>query len=353
MSTLFAQPPPATVSAPLTQLPPPYVDPSSPYSSSASSSSIIIVVVIIGSAVIVSASIYLILRFLSKRFRRTFTAADDVVMLQDASSNRNWNQQHCRVAFNGLLDSLPAFTFQSVTGNLAGGDCAVCLSKFEPHDELRLLPLCCHAFHTACIDTWIVSNQTCPLCRSTVLPSGSDVLDKILSGGNRCSSNDSFRIENGNGESFRIEIGSISRRGGGSEEVAVEGGQRSYSVGSFEYIVDDTGYEVSIAGCTTQRRGFPDPTQNDKDSSVRTPVPEPGEEILAAEVSGGRNWLREYVDRLASVSFSSRAMSLRSSGRFFSGSSSRRGEAAVVPDDLEANRVGEEISELFRWLSGI
>ncbi|KAL0346518.1 UNVERIFIED_CONTAM: E3 ubiquitin-protein ligase ATL4 [Sesamum calycinum] len=286
MSTSFAQPPPATLSALLTQLPPPYVDPSSPYSSSASSSSIFIVVVIIGSAVIVSASIYLILRFLSKRFRRTFTAADDVVMLQDASSNRNLNQQQCRVAFNGLLDSSPVFTFQSVTGNLAGGDCAVCLSKFEPHDELR----------------------------STVLPSGSDVLDKILSGGNRCSSNDSFRNENGNGESFRIEIGSISRRGGGSEEVAVEGGQRSYSVGSFEYIVDDTGYEVSVAGCTTQRRGFPDPTQNDKDSSVRTPVLEPGEEILAAEVSGGRNWLREYVDRLASVSFSSRAMSLRSSG---------------------------------------
>ncbi|KAL0374217.1 UNVERIFIED_CONTAM: E3 ubiquitin-protein ligase ATL4 [Sesamum radiatum] len=350
MSTSFTQPPPATVSA---LLPPPYVDPSSPYSSPASSSSIIIVVIIIGSAVIVSASIYLILRFLSKRFRRTFTAADDVVMLQDASSNRNWNQQHCHhVAFNGLLDSLPVFTFQSVTGNLAGGDCAVCLSKFEPHDELRLLPLCCHAFHTACIDTWIVSNQTCPLCRSTVLPSGSDVLDKMLSGGNRCSSNDSFRNENGNGESFRIEIGSISR-GGESEEAAAEGGQRSYSVGAFEYIVDDNGYEVSIAGCTTQRRGFPDSTQNDKDSSVRTPAPEPGEEILAAEVSGGRNWLREYLDRLASVSFPSRAVSFRSSGRFFSGSSSRRGEAAVVPEDLEANRVGEEISELFRWLSGI
>ncbi|KAK4416097.1 E3 ubiquitin-protein ligase ATL4 [Sesamum alatum] len=367
MSTSFAQPLPATVSeggsvapsALLTQLPPPDVDPPSPYSSSASasasSSSVIIVLIIIGSAVIVSASIYLLLRFLSKRLRRTFSAADDVVVRQGASSNRNWNQQHCHVAFNGLLDSLPLFNFRSVAGNLAGGDCAVCLSKFEPHDQLRLLPLCCHAFHAACIDTWIVSNQTCPLCRSTVLPSSSDVLDKILSGGNRCSSNDSFRNENenGHGGSFRIEIGSISHRRGGAEE-AVEGGQRSYSVGSFEYIMDDNGYEVSIAGCTTQRRGLPNSIQNDKDSSVAAPVPDPGGEILAAEVSGGRNWLREYMDRLPSVSFSSRAMSFRNSGRFFSSSSSRRrGEAAVVPEDLEANRVGEEISELFRWLSGI
>ncbi|KAI3449026.1 hypothetical protein Pfo_005691 [Paulownia fortunei] len=367
MSTSFTPPRPLAVidggsvppTAVITQLPPPYVDTSSPYFSSASassSSSIIIVIIVIASAVIVSASIYLLLRFLSKRFHRSFrtSAADDVVLRHDASSNQNSNQQQRNVAFNGLLDSLPLFTIRSVTPNLTGGDCAVCLSKFEPHDQLRLLPLCCHAFHATCIDTWIVSNQTCPLCRSTVLPSGSDVLDKILSAENGSKSNSSFRDgnENGNGGSFRIEIGSISRRRAGAAEAeAVEGAGRSYSVGSFEYIVDDNRYEVSV-GSTTHSIGVSDCTSNDKESSVGIPIPEPPGEVLAAEVSGGRNWLREYVDRLASFSISSRTMSFRSSGRFFTGSS-RRSEAAVVPEDLEANRVGEEISELFRWLSGI
>ncbi|KAG8391456.1 hypothetical protein BUALT_Bualt01G0189700 [Buddleja alternifolia] len=358
MSTPFTTPPPpsfavidgafTTPAAVNTQLPPPYIDTSSPSSSNSISTSIIIVIIIIASAVIVSASIYLLLRFLSKRFHRSFrTAADDVVLRRDSS---NPSSDHRHVASNSLLDSLPLFTFRSVTGNLTGGDCAVCLSKFEPHDQLRLLPLCCHAFHADCIDTWIVSNRTCPLCRSTVLPSDSDVLDKILSTENRGINNSTNG--NGNGGSFRIEIGSISRRHGAAVEAAVaERDRRSYSIGSFDYIVDDNGYEVSV-GSTIHRRGASDCTSVDKESSVGVPISETPSEYLAAEVSGGRNWLREYVDRLASVSISSRAMSFRSSGRFFSGSS-RRSEPVIAAEDLEANRVGEEISELFRWLSGV
>ncbi|KAL3833027.1 hypothetical protein ACJIZ3_007763 [Penstemon smallii] len=303
-----------------TQSPPPYIDTSSP----SSSSSIIAVIFIIVSAVIVSASIYLILRLVSKRFHhhRTFSTTNDVVLLRAASTN----QHQCRVASNSLLDSLPLFTFRSVTGtklNGGGGDCAVCLSKFEPHDQLRLLPLCCHAFHADCIDTWIVSNQTCPLCRSTVLSCDSDALDKILPNENRGIRRNSFRVQ----------IGSISRRQGGGAAGEVEGAAQSYSIGSFEYIVDENGYEVSV-GSTTHRRGI----SFDKEI---IPVPDPPGEVLAAEVAGGgRSWLREYAGRL------------RSSGRFFSGSI-RRNDPVVAAEDLEANRVGEEISELFRWLSGI
>ncbi|KAM7471997.1 hypothetical protein LguiA_010180 [Lonicera macranthoides] len=60
----------------------------------------------------------------------------------------------------------------------------------------------------------------------------------------------------------------------------------------------------------------------------------------------------EYVDRFASsISVSSRALSFRSSGGFFTGSS-RRSDPVVV-EDIEANRIGEEIGELFRWISGV
>ncbi|XP_073157635.1 E3 ubiquitin-protein ligase ATL4-like [Henckelia pumila] len=323
----------------------------SPSSSYSSSSSMVIVIIIIASAIIVSASIYVLLRLFSKRFHRssrTFAAPDDVVLRLDESGPIPGRQ--CHVDANGLLDSMPLFTFRSVTGSaLTGGDCAVCLSKFEPHDQLRLLPLCCHAFHADCIDTWIVSNQTCPLCRSTVLPSDADVLDKIAASENRGI--DSFRSGNGNGngDSFRIEIGSISRRRGAAE--SGDGAQRSYSLGSFEYIVED-GFAISM-GSTTHRRGISDCTSVENEAHAGNQATEPPGDALAGEVAGGgRNWLREYVDRLASVSISSRAMSFRSSGRFFSGSS-RRSETVIAADDLEANRAGEEISELFRWLSGV
>ncbi|KAL1535815.1 RING-type E3 ubiquitin transferase [Salvia divinorum] len=350
---MSAPPPPATifyggasVITQMPQLPPPYTDTSSPSSSDeVPTKSIVLIIIIIASALVISASIYLLLHLLSKRIHHTSSDDDDdVVQRRDSSSQP---QCHAPPPANGLLDSLPLFTFRSVTGNLTGGgDCAVCLSKFEPHDQLRLLPICCHAFHADCIDAWIVSNQTCPLCRSTVIATDSELLDKILNP-NRGINSGNFRDGNGNSGSFRIEIGSISRGGGRGAPEAAERERRSYSIGSFDYIVDDNGYEVS-AGSVTHRRGASDCISVDKDSSVGIPMVEPPGELLAADVSSGRNWLRDYMDRLASASF-------RSSGRFFSGSSRRSDPVAAgaVVDDLEANRAGEEISELFRWLSGI
>ncbi|KAI8020726.1 E3 ubiquitin-protein ligase ATL4 [Camellia lanceoleosa] len=305
-------------------------------SSSSASASIMIVIIIIASAIIVSASLYLFLRCLTRHCHRTFSAADVVSF----SHNNNSNSRRVRCSYetqnasNDLISSLPVFTFGSVTGNLAGGDCSVCLSKFETNDQLRLLPLCCHAFHAECIDAWLSANQTCPLCRSTVHPTEADVLDKILSS--------SATVDRGN--SFRIEIGNLSQRREASDSIDARN-RRSYSIGgSFEYIVDDS-YEVSVG--STHRRGV---SAIDKDSTgAPASVPEPPGENLAAEVAG-RSWLRDYMDRLSSIS--SRTMSFRSSSRFFTGSS-RRSDAVVAVEDLEGNRVGEEISEIFRWLSGV
>ncbi|KAJ8450852.1 hypothetical protein Cgig2_032477 [Carnegiea gigantea] len=48
-------------------------------------------------------------------------------------------------------------------------DCAVCLLEFEDGDYIRTLPVCSHSFHVDCIDIWLKSHATCPLCRSGVL----------------------------------------------------------------------------------------------------------------------------------------------------------------------------------------
>ncbi|KAK9065458.1 hypothetical protein SSX86_014857 [Deinandra increscens subsp. villosa] len=301
-------------------------------------SSIIIVMIVIFSVIIVSAVIYLLIRFFSHRhnlFRTPISRSNGVVF-----DNRNGNEhvsEHVMNVTNNGLDSLPLFTFSSLTGKISGGDCAVCLSKFEEADQLRLLPLCCHAFHAECVDAWLKSNQTCPLCRSTVNPTEADIFSKIAasggSGGNRSNS-------------FRIEIGTVSRRRDPSDS---QRSSNSYSVGSFEYVLDEN-YEIPVE--LTLRRAVSDLISVDKDSTTSEP---PAGQNLGAEMavggeSGNRNWLRDYVDRL-SVSLSSRTISFRDSGRFFTGSS-RRSESV---DDFEAThgRVGEEISELFRWFSGV
>lgn len=52
-----------------------------------------------------------------------------------------------------------------------GGTCAVCLGEFEEGEELRKFPECMHCFHVACIDTWLCSHSSCPVCRSNATPS--------------------------------------------------------------------------------------------------------------------------------------------------------------------------------------
>ncbi|XP_071691309.1 E3 ubiquitin-protein ligase ATL41-like [Rutidosis leptorrhynchoides] len=47
-------------------------------------------------------------------------------------------------------------------------ECAVCLSMFEDGQIIRALPNCKHHFHAECIDKWLGSQSSCPICRHEV-----------------------------------------------------------------------------------------------------------------------------------------------------------------------------------------
>jgi len=42
--------------------------------------------------------------------------------------------------------------------------CSICYENMNFKELFRTLP-CCHSFHTNCIDNWIISNSTCPICK--------------------------------------------------------------------------------------------------------------------------------------------------------------------------------------------
>lgn len=48
--------------------------------------------------------------------------------------------------------------------------CSVCLAEYEPDERLQKIPPCGHTFHINCIDHWLSTNTTCPLCRVSLLP---------------------------------------------------------------------------------------------------------------------------------------------------------------------------------------
>ncbi|KAF5197399.1 Ring-h2 finger protein [Thalictrum thalictroides] len=48
--------------------------------------------------------------------------------------------------------------------------CSICLADYKGKDMLRLLPDCGHLFHLKCVDPWLRLHPTCPVCRTSPLP---------------------------------------------------------------------------------------------------------------------------------------------------------------------------------------
>ncbi|XP_020236337.1 RING-H2 finger protein ATL70 [Cajanus cajan] len=56
------------------------------------------------------------------------------------------------------------------SNSTAATSCSICLGDYKSSDLLRVLPDCEHVFHLKCIDPWLRLNPTCPLCRTSPIP---------------------------------------------------------------------------------------------------------------------------------------------------------------------------------------
>ncbi|GAU49727.1 hypothetical protein TSUD_32060 [Trifolium subterraneum] len=76
-----------------------------------------------------------------------------------------------------ILETFPIFEYSVVKIHKIGKgalECAVCLNEFEETETLRLIPKCDHVFHPECIDEWLGSHTTCPVCRANLVPQPGD-----------------------------------------------------------------------------------------------------------------------------------------------------------------------------------
>jgi hypothetical protein len=144
------------------------------------SPSIPFIVAILAIVFFVCGLLHLLVRHLLRlrRRRRAREDADSVTAFQ--GQLQQLFHMHDAGVDQASIDALPVFLYGSVVVGGGGGgqgkakakdpfDCAVCLCEFSPDDRLRLLPQCSHAFHLECIDTWLLSHSTCPLCRRSLL----------------------------------------------------------------------------------------------------------------------------------------------------------------------------------------
>ncbi|MCL7031097.1 hypothetical protein MKW94_028159 [Papaver nudicaule] len=254
-----------------------------------------------------------------------------------------------------LINSLPTFKFDSITGirqstssSTATLDCAICITKFDKQDELRLLPNCSHVFHSGCIDQWILlSNHNCPICRSVVMNGGDDdnELKMMISNSSR---------------SFRVEIGSVSLSRRIDDEISISARDlqnRSYSLGSFEYWIQDFDAEVFVE---LERRNE-NPAQSD---DVSISVDDGGGGMDEAGGGGATEVVLENRSEPDEVESCVRSLShtLQLSNRFYGGSERRTGGdgGGGMEEggggrvwDLEGNQFGGQISEFFGFLSRV
>ncbi|KFK45081.1 hypothetical protein AALP_AA1G341100 [Arabis alpina] len=71
-----------------------------------------------------------------------------------------------------LREMLPILVFRE-SFSVMDSQCSVCLGDYQADDKLQQIPACGHTFHMDCIDLWLTSHNTCPLCRLALIPSQS------------------------------------------------------------------------------------------------------------------------------------------------------------------------------------
>ncbi|KAL6124684.1 hypothetical protein ACLB2K_077196 [Fragaria x ananassa] len=104
---------------------------------------------------------------ISKYCRRRTGARDIDREANPNTVNESWQGSNTGME-ESLIKSITVHKFKKNDGVVEGTDCSVCLSEFQENESLRLLPKCSHAFHVPCIDAWLKSHSSCPLCRSNI-----------------------------------------------------------------------------------------------------------------------------------------------------------------------------------------
>ncbi|CAN6166810.1 unnamed protein product [Urochloa humidicola] len=169
------------------------------------------------------------------------------------------------------IDALPEFAYAELSSAAAAAasrkgkekaarpsDCAVCLCEFAGADRLRLLPACGHAFHVACIDVWLRSSATCPLCRTKLSPR------HLAANANAAPSADEQNQQQDQAPDeaaaassvvLPVRLGRFTCADGGDVAEAgttsnsggrISGGRRCYSIGSYQYVLADEHLLVSV-----------------------------------------------------------------------------------------------------------
>ncbi|XP_004304601.1 PREDICTED: RING-H2 finger protein ATL46 [Fragaria vesca subsp. vesca] len=252
--------------------------PSPPSSSSSGtkiSPAVLFIIVILAVLFFISGLLHLLVRFLIKHPSSAASQTNNrYPEISTADVLQRQLQQLFHLHDSGLdqafIDALPVFQYREIVGLKEPFDCAVCLCEFTEKDKLRLLPMCSHAFHINCIDTWLLSNSTCPLCRGTLFTPGYSVENPMFDfedyreeDGYPCNGENGFTssqktvdleevvVDNGvlpvRLGKFRKVDAEVGETAGGETSSSTLDARRCYSMGSYQYVLDNSELRVALS----------------------------------------------------------------------------------------------------------
>lgn len=274
--------------------------PSSSSSGTRISPAVLFIIVILAVLFFISGLLHLLVRFLVKHPSSSAANSQSNARYPTEISGSDALQRQLQQLFHlhdsgldqAFIDALPVFQYKEIVGLKEPFDCAVCLCEFSDKDKLRLLPMCSHAFHINCIDTWLLSNSTCPLCRDTLFTPGFSIENPMFDfddfreedGGHVCGENglttsqktaeiEEIVVDKG---VLPVRLGKFRRLNDG---LAVEAGgetsssnldaRRCYSMGSYQYVLGNSDLRVSLC---TDRCGRDTKLSKGRENNRNSPV---------------------------------------------------------------------------------
>ncbi|XP_049385304.1 RING-H2 finger protein ATL46-like [Solanum stenotomum] len=245
------------------------------------SPAVLIIIVILAVIFFISGLLHLLVRFIIKHPSSSSSSpSSSQSNRQPEVSSSEALQRQLQQLFHqhesgldqAFIDALPVFVYKEVVVGPTKEpfDCAVCLCEFSEKDKLRLLPTCSHAFHINCIDTWLLTNSTCPLCRGTLFDPGfltgfdfdspieedgcAGNRDHVLSAAQKTIEIEEVAVDKA---TFPVRLGKFKKLNVGAEEGEGEGegesssssldARRCYSLGSYQYVVGDFNLMVDLS----------------------------------------------------------------------------------------------------------
>lgn len=93
---------------------------------------------------------------------------------QHAEDNTSGSDVHFYVNLDGMYPSPSGMTIEQIHDMTVLGVlelesvCTVCQNPCDPGSIVQTIRQCHHVFHPVCIERWLINNDSCPVCRSTL-----------------------------------------------------------------------------------------------------------------------------------------------------------------------------------------